>query len=46
MAAVTWIRFGRTGRPMGTDLRAAGPTVRGMEIASDAGFAQLVGGVR
>jgi hypothetical protein len=31
---------------MGSDLPAAGPTVRGMEIASDAEFAQLVGGVR
>jgi hypothetical protein len=46
MAPVTWNRFGRTGRPMGTDLRAAGPTVRSMEIASDAEFTQLVGGVR
>ena len=46
MATVTWIGFGQMGRPMGTDLRAAGPTVRGRDLASDADFAQLVGGVR
>jgi 3-hydroxyisobutyrate dehydrogenase-like beta-hydroxyacid dehydrogenase len=46
MAPVTWIRFGRMGWPMVTDLRAAGRTVRGMENASDAEFTQLVGGVR
>jgi 3-hydroxyisobutyrate dehydrogenase-like beta-hydroxyacid dehydrogenase len=46
MATVTWIGFGQMGRPMVTDLRAAGPTVRGMDLASDAEFAQLMGGVR
>jgi hypothetical protein len=46
MATVTWIRFVQIGRPLVTDLRAAGHTARGMEIASDAELAQLVGGGR
>jgi hypothetical protein len=32
--------------PHVTDLRAASPSVRAADIASDAEFAQLVGGVR
>jgi 3-hydroxyisobutyrate dehydrogenase len=46
MATVTWIGFGQMGRAMVTDLLAAGHTVRGMEISSDAELAQLVGGER
>jgi 3-hydroxyisobutyrate dehydrogenase-like beta-hydroxyacid dehydrogenase len=46
MATVTWIGFGQMGRPMVTDLRAAGHTGRGMEISSDAELDQLVGGGR
>jgi 3-hydroxyisobutyrate dehydrogenase len=36
MATVTWIGLGQMGRPMATNLLAAGHTVRGMEIDPDA----------